>query len=411
MRLSSLSLLAFLAILIVKLPVSVAQDAPKKKIETKELVTQTDLKKLRSLYPNFRKAVGKSNPSQSETNVIKDYIRIQILQMSLEEKREDLPAIRKTVKQHFAMRLSQAARDLILSETVKNSKMLLKYPLPVRLNAVMLIAELNQTSANIAKSLPAIPYEGKTETLLAVIRDAEQHQAVKIVAVNGLYRLCKDSSIKVSLRKKIGVAVVQELKKPESDPWYKRVCMEALSVVDDLYDARRKPYIIQALCEILIDNQQHWQVRAVAAYSLGRVKMDGQINLPLINHEIARYTHELGMQFNRKPKEYYWKICVFRVYSAYRKVNERDVALLDRVKGAPLSKHSANVRATYDHILPIVNDVYSRPNPLPKSKVSPIPDDKLKALKDFIEKNVPASFAVAPGSTPLRKTAAPEKKE
>jgi len=403
-------LIAWVAMFVVNNSELTAQDKPKAESECKDLINPDDLIILRTSAQKFRKAMNKGNLSQADINVIKEFARIQVLQMSLEEKRKSLPDIRKTVKQNF-LRPSQAATELLLAEITRQCKKLLNCPLPVRLNAVLLIGELNQTQANLAKRLPAVPYEGKTEVLLSVIKDPKQHQAVKIAAVNGLYRVCKDSSLKVSMRKKIGVAVVAELNNPKADPWYKRVCIATLGVVDDLYDARRKPYIIQTLCEILIDNQQPWLVRATAANALGRAKMDGQINLPLVNHEIARFTYDLAVQFNRKPRQYYWKSCVFLTYTAYRKRDLQDKALLDRIKSSLLGKYRTNVEETYKQILPIINAIYSSPKPLPKTKIPPVSKAKLQALKDFIEKNPPASLSVAPGAPPLRKPVAVDKDE
>ncbi len=410
LRFSFRSLLVWLAFFLVGVPASVAQNKSDAKTECKDLIDPDDLVILRSSAPKFRKAMSKGSLSQADINVIKEFARVQVLQMSLEEKRKSLPDIRRSIKQSF-LRPSQAASELLLSELTKQCEKLLNCPLPVRLNAVLLIGELNQTQANLAKNLPAVPYEGKTEVLLSVIKDPKQHQAVKIAAVNGIYRVCKDSGLKVSLRKKVGQVVVAELKNPEADAWYKRVCIATLGVVDDLYDARRKPYIIQTLCEILIDNQQPWLVRATAANALGRAKMDGQTNLPLINHEIARFTYDLGVQFNRKPRQYYWKICVFQTYTAYRKRDQQDEALLDRVKSGPLSKHRSDVEKTYKQILPIINAIYSSPKPLPKTKIPPVPKAQLQALKDFIEKNRPSSYSVAPGSPPLRKPEADKEKK
>ena len=388
---------------------SVAQEKPAAVAECKNLIKPSDLKQLKADAQKFRKAMGKSSLSQSDINTIKNFARIQVLQMSLEEKRRSLPDIRKTIKQDF-LRASSASTELLLAELLKQSQKLLNCPLPVRLNAVLLIGELNRTPANLTKKIPAVPYEEKTEVLLSIIKDPKQHPAVKIAAVNGLYRVCKDSSLKVTLRKKVGATVVAELKNPKADTWYKRVCIATLGVVDDLYDARRKPYIIQTLSAILTDNQEAWLVRAAAANALGRAKMDGQINLPLINYEIARFMYDLARQFNRNPRHYYWKTCVFQVYTAYRKLDARDIALLDRVKSPPLSKHRSNVEETYDQILPIINAIYSTPKPLPKVKIPAVPKDRLEALKDFIEKNRPANLSLAPGLPPLHQAAADKKK-
>lgn len=391
----SFSLFILLAVNVSVSSVASAQDGAETKVNTEELVTEEEVKAQKRALPNFFKTLAKTSLNQADILVIKSFLRIQVLQMSLDSKKLELSAIRKKIKQNF-IRARQPATDLLLPEITKQCEKLLKHPLPVRLNAVMLITELNQTRFNAGKKQAAVPYEGKAGSLIAIVSDPSQHQAVKVVAVNGLHRLCKDANLKIDLRKKIATALIKELKNSETEPWYQRVCIETLGVVNDLYDTQRKPYIVQMLCEILIDNQRPWLVRAGAACSLGRTKMDGQINLPLINYEVARFTYDLGLQHNQKPRSYHWKMCFFQAYSAYRKKDARDTAWLDRVKNASLSKHKTIVEAAYQRILPVVNEVIGRMKPQTISKKT------LEDLKKFIDENPPANLSVAPGSKPLR---------
>ncbi|MBL4883860.1 MAG: hypothetical protein JKY95_04885 [Planctomycetaceae bacterium] len=408
----SISLLAFLVVNAPNLSVVLAQDEAAKKeavaeVNTEELVTTEEVGSQRKLAPNYYKAISKTSLSQSEVQAIKNYTRIQVLQMSLESKKRELPNIRKKIKRDFS-RAKQPGTDLLLSEITAHCQKLLNHPMPVRLNAVMLISELNQSQGNIGKKEAAIPYEGKADTLLAIVKNPVQSQAVKVIAVRGLDRLCKDASLKVDLRKKIASSLIVEIKKANIQPWYKLVCVETLGSVDDLYDTQRKPYIIQALCEVLIDNKQPWLVRAEAAHSLGRTKMDANTNVALINHEVARFAYDLSLQFNRNTKLYYWKKSFFQVYTTYRKLTQQDTAFLDRVSKAPLSKHKTNVEAAYKVILPVVNEVVGQPSP----QTTKISKTALEKLKDFIDNNPPASLSVAPGSKPLRQAAAvPVKKE
>lgn len=409
----SISLLAFLVVNAPDLSVVLAQDEAAKEIavaqvSTEELVTSDEVDSLRKLAPNYYKAISKTSLSQSEVQTIKDFARIQVLQMSLESKKRELPDIRKKIKRDFT-RAKQPGTDLLLSEITAQCQKLLKHSMPVRLNAVMLLSELNQSQGNIGKKESAVPYEGKADTLLAILKDPGQSQAVKVIAVRGLDRLCKDASLKVDLRKKIALSLIGEIKKANIEPWYKLVCVETLGAVDDLYDTQRKPYIIQALCEVLIDNKQPWLVRAEAAHSLGRTKMDSSINVALINYEVARFAYDLSLQFNRNTKLYYWKKSFFQVYTTYRKVTQRDTAFLDRVTKAPLTKHKTNVEAAYKVILPVVNEVVGQPSP----QTIKISKTALENLKDFIDKNPPANLSVAPGLKPLRQVVAavPVKKE
>ena len=355
----------------------------------KELVTDADLRSLRVNNPQYFKALGAGSLNSQDTTIIRDFMRIQVLQMSLKANERTLPSIREKLKREIDMRAKPAAKDVMLPEIVKNCMLLLQHPLPVQLNAVMLITELNEASGEVTKDIPPTPYQGMVEPLLQIINDPGYHEALKVTAVNGLERVCRDSNPKVDVRLRIADALVKQLERSDTSEWYRMSCIHTLARTDILNDAQKKPFIVQKLAEILVDPQQGWRVRVDAAHALGRVQMDSSINVSLIVHEIVRFAHEMGQQFNKTKNAPHWRYCAWRLYLTFRPEDGRDIGLLDRTGRAPLTKFKAETQAAYDLVLPIVNGI------LESMPAQNIAANRLDALKTWLDSNPPPNQSVS----------------
>lgn len=357
--------------------------------ETKELVTDADQRSLRTNMPQYIKALGATSLTQTDAALIREFMRVQVLQMTLKENERNLSKIRTSLKREIDLRAKQPAKEVMLPEIVKHCRTLLNYPLPIRLNAVMLVAELNETSAEIAKGTPAIPYAGMVDMLIEVINDKEQHEALKVPAVNGLHRLSRDSSPKVDVRLRIAQTLVQQLELTTTSSWYRMVCIQALARVDILYDSTRKPFVIQKLAEILVDSKQDWRVRADSAYALARVPMDANVNLPLILYEIARFAHDMSEQYNKTKNASHWRYCMIRLYLVFKPEDATDTALLDRTTRAPLTKFRTETQGVFQIVLPIINDVIEF---MPQKAIATASIDKLKT---WIDDHPPTNLTVS----------------
>lgn len=357
--------------------------------ETRELVTEADVRALRTTNPQYFNALGANSLSQADSNLIRNTVKVQVLQMTMASNQLLLPDIREKLKRENDLRAKQPARDVLMPTVVENCKLLLSYPLPIKLNALMLITELNETPADTVKGIPAVPYQGMVEPLLAVLADAEQHEALKVVAVNGLLRVCRDSTPKVDVRMRIAEALVKTLENPQASDWLKMLSIQAVARTDVLLDTQRRPFIIQKLTEILVDPKQGWRVRADAAYALGRVSMNESVNVPLITHEIAKFAHEMAVRYNASKDDPHWRYCASRLYLAFRPEDARDTAFMDRSGKAPLSRFRPDVQGAYDRVLPIVNGILgSYPGEL-------LPKAGIDQLKTWIDGNVPKNMSVS----------------
>lgn len=356
---------------------------------TEELVTEADLKALRQKSPDYFRALNSSSLTQADTKLVQEFMQVQVLQMAIPSKERELPEIREKLKREIDLRAKPASRAVMLEAIVENARKLLDHPLPIKLNAVMLITELNENPGQIAKSIPPAPYMGMVDTLLEVINDPEQHESLKVVAANGLHRLCRDNSPKVDLRLRIAEALIKQLDDLNNSEWFRMVCIQALSRTDVLNDATRKPFVLQKLGEILVDPKQGWRARAEAAAAIGRVPMDSSSNVELLLHEIARFAHDLGQAYNKNRSMPQWRYCAIRLYLAFKPEDPADTSLLDRATRPPLARFRSDVQDVYGLVLPVVNGIIGSLPP------APIPNQDLKALKDWIDANAPSNLSVS----------------
>jgi len=356
---------------------------------TEELVSEADIKALRQKAPDYFKALNSSSLSQADIKLLHEFMRVRVLQMSIASKERELSGIREKLKGEIKLRAKPPARAVMLEAIVENARLLLDHPRPVKLNAVMLITELNEDPGQITKSIPPKPYLGMVDTLLEVINDPDQHESLKVVATNGLHRLCRDNSPKVDMRLRIAETLIKQLNDSNNSEWFRMVAIQALSRTDVLNDATRKPFVVQKLAEILVDPKQGWRARAEAAAALGRVQMDASINVELLLHEIARFAYEMGQQYNRAVSQPQWRYCAIRLYLAFKPEDPADTSLLDRVGRAPLSRFRGDVQDVYGLVLPVVNGIMGS---LPPQR---IPEDDLKALKEWIDANAPDNLSVS----------------
>lgn len=364
-----------------------------------ELIKEADLDFLKRKKFEYTKALGTTNITQADIALLTEYNRIQILQMSLKSQLRQLSKIREQLKRDLNLLAKPPARSVLLPLIIKHCEQLNEQPLPVRLNACLLITELNEEPPNIPKQIPATPFTGIADPLIAIISEKNQSEALKIIATNGLMRLCQDGSPKVDIRSRIADALIAQLKQPNLNEWYKRSLVEAVSQTSVLFDKTRTPYIVQTLAEILINPMEPWTVRAEAASGLGRTEMNREINLTLINYEIVRFAHEMGQQYNAKPNAPHWRLCAFRLYTAYQPEFSNSTALLTRVKSAPFTAYRAEIQGAYDVVLPLANGILKLPPP-PGAK--PVPPKVLSDLKAWLDANTPENDIIGPNTKPLK---------
>ena len=286
----------------------------------------------------------------------------------------------------------QAYVDTLVRETPK----LFKYHMVARLNAAVLLAELNETPAEGNK--PAVPLLAVTEPLLDFLGQQNQLGVVRVPAVRGLARVIRDGQPPEKIRDDIITAFVNELQNgdPQNDALATTIA-EELGRLGIVNGSDRTPIVVNALTKTLADKKRGYRSRSEAAAALGRLSLDNTINVRLIAFEIAALAQEMATAFEKEaveaqknelnPNYVAWKKPFFNLYTAFKgdkRVNiERGHGLSnkDGLNGA--TKQTVN--AAYGQVLPLILSI------LVEKPIEPKDQD---AILQWLEANKPPSRKV-----------------
>lgn len=335
---------------------------------------------------------------------IRTGIRYRLGLLTLKENRNDLARLREDLTVRDLERtgkLFDKAKDIeelrkfVMKEITEQATQLLDNNFYVRLQAVILLGELDLLPDDEGKRLSLQAYTPAAIPLLQVVTDPEQPVEVKIPAVVGLYRILLLGKPDVQLRARIAEAFVSELKKSDTHWAYQARLAHALTGIDRIYDLQQKPFVIQALAMVISDPQRDWRARAEAARSLGRVPMDGSINVKLLAHEIAKLGNDMAKAYEQNPKEHYWKMAFWNLYMAFQAYDEFDKDAERKRKGGLLNNpvtRQAAVREAYEKVVPLVRAVLLD---------QPIPPETQQDIAKWLEQNKPTDYKLTPTSEPI----------
>lgn len=368
----------------------------------KELITEEEETNFKRILSKYRGALRSGNTGTQETNFIKEGAKINVLRLSLKKNREEIRKMVDEVIRDIELHGKGASKELMLAEVHKQAIKLLDNSLPVRINAAILLRSLNTEKEKIDGTAQKVarPYQPVATTFIDILKDKSQHQAVKIQAVKGLERICEDGSPgpKVDIRYKMAQAIIDELKNPQLHPWYQRTCARALPKTDIVYNTNKQPFAVQILAEILVDTKRNWHVRSQAAKSLGRLKLDGQLNVELLAFEITYFCLQMSVAYNQNLNNPIWRHSFFDVYLAFQPEDEIEkgngAGLLSQTQR--LAQFKAFTKSAYDENLKLVNSVFSAQNN------RPIPRATQQEVNSWVKQNQPANFSVMQGMPSLR---------
>ncbi len=297
-------------------------------------------------------------------------------------------------------RAARAFREFYMKEITDRASELLDGNFHVRLNAIILLSELTVQEGDPKKNQLDEAYVGAYEPLVRVLDDKDQPEAVKVQAVKGLARICAFGKPNSDVKYRIGQTLTNELKRKGTHFWYQMRLAEAIGTVDIALDRDRKPYLAQTLMESLVDPERHCVVRSEAARSLGRIPLEGDVNVPLIAFEVAQLALQMAEKYNADPNGIYWRDCFLKAYLAFK---PRDAAGRDRLDGlitkaekGSIGKHKAIVEGAYKVVVPLAAFVLNGTN-----AGKAIPGPATESLDGWLKKNIPSDLRVAPNLQPL----------
>jgi hypothetical protein len=290
-------------------------------------------------------------------------------------------------------------REFFLKEIAARAAELLDGNFQVRLAGVLILSDLNIVEEDSRKNIAAEAFIDPLADFLKILADKDQPDAVKIHAAKGVKRIAEFG--RPSTLQKIAMAdtLIAELEQADRHPWYQQRVAETLGAIDQQTDQFGKPFIAQALAKVVADDTRHCRVRAESAKALGRTPLDPQVNVANLAFGVAAFTRQMAEQYNKSPQDVQWKDCFWKAYLAFRPLNaaerSKGAGLLTKVDKAPYGAHKAKVTEAYQQMLPLVKHA------LANTAAAPMPAAALDPMTDWLKKNQPADYRVAPNTPPL----------
>ncbi|MEX1229423.1 MAG: hypothetical protein WEB58_04230 [Planctomycetaceae bacterium] len=367
----------------------------------KELVTEEEEKELQSSLRKYQKALRDGELNAVSRDLIERGVKYRLHRMTRKAHRQMLPIMRhELLAQDMAFASKGAGapiagREFFLEQVTKVSEELLDNNFHVRLNVVMILGNLILVEEDSRNGVKEKAYTPAIEILLKVFDDKTQLEAIKVSAVQGMERICMVGDPSRDQRLRVAEILVEELADPMANAWYQMRLAQALGNVGIIHDRQPRPFVVQSLATVLVDQKRDWQVRAQAAKALGRAPLDGSINVGLISYAIvdlaqqgaAAYNQSMANEAAAEASVPYWKDFFVTLYLAFQPI---DAAERQAGRGLILR----NRTGAYEQLLPVVRHVIHQDK-------QPIEKELLDALADWIAKNPPNSFSVAPGEPPI----------
>ncbi len=315
--------------------------------------------------------------------------------------KERLPDLRKSLLNSIrTYAKTPVAREYFLKSLTDRLAEILDNHFLVRLNAVLLLGQLQSDNGNPQKGIEPTPYVGAYPVLLKVVKDEKQHVVIKIHAVHGLTRICRGGLVDPNdkRRSEIAMALVPELAKKTTHWWYQMVLAESLGAAGVTYDPNNKqsPVILQALAEAMADKNRHWQVRTEAARAIGYLPLDGNLNFAPVAYEMVDLGYQMSLAYNAKPTREAWNNYFLNLYlgfkspSATAKVagGKRKPGLLEALP------NSKEVKESYEQVVLMASHVMN-------SAGKQFSADQLKAITGWQQSHLPTNDRIAPGLPPI----------
>ncbi|WP_437229728.1 hypothetical protein SH661x_001593 [Planctomicrobium sp. SH661] len=371
-------------------------------------------------YFKDKNALKSVNPGGDQVRQIKRIVQMFLSQLT-QENNANLP---KTVLDRFladlhAQSVSPTARQIAMEETVALAPDILTNPDDlVRYNMISILSQLSVRQAQNSGGVetPSVPFNPAHRVLLNVVQDPQQFLGGRILAARGIMRICRDGENSPSSNEKSDIAtvLVKTLEANPSSPsdgvwWFRLRLIEALGSVDRIDNTATQPIVIEALMDVITDQNEVWLNRSIAAQCITQLPYNSSTNVPLITSEIATLLVELSNEYNRAPTVPELKEAFKRIYLAFRPLQQRQAkekkwGLLYEIERTGLSTHAPYVKGAWGVVVPIVRPFME--SGVGVEAIAAVPAAQLQALTTWIQQNPPASRRLTPDGKeyPLRTT-------
>lgn len=398
----------------------------------KELTTDAQDQAMRTevdRQDKYKTAVFSSADVSAKGKAIVDkWAKWRMYQMTLKSNRKRLHEIRDEIMRDLNYagqspsvnrKQVEEFRNYLCDQVTQRATELLDNNFHVRLNAVIILAQLNLTEEDGRKGIPEQAYVKAAIPLLNVLSAPtgggidQQLEAVKVQAAIGLGRINLlgpggDLNINVqnqNLRNLIAKTIITELQNPKANAWYQMRLCESLASIDLINDVTTgRAIIVQQLGEVLADREREFRVRARAARSLGRCVLPPGLNAEKLVFQILLLEYEMSLEYQKKPNEFYWMDCFLDVYYAFHPMTDTEGQLYGNKRPPGLNqKNLGNVaREAYQQLLPIASHVVNQKGFFPPKegeawvKNQPIAPQLVSDLGKWLQDHQPSSHKLMP---------------
>ena len=393
---------------------------PKELSIEKPLTNEDEVVEARKKKPELQAALdsGKVNPDTQK--LIDMVIRVNVQELSMTERRDELTTLRKSITRYFDQFIDATKhaemKKFACDSIVKHATTLLDGNFHVRLQAVLLIGELNMSpEVPGLRPKPAVAFIDGLPVLLDVIQPPQgglqQPEPVRILAAMGAHRLLELGRHTLKINSKIPVdsakRMLAQLEGNGTD-WYHLRLIEALvqTALATVPNAQnqQEPAIVEALARILSNPQRSYRIRARAAKLLGRTPMPPGVQAAPIAYSIVKLTQQIATDLNQR--RIFSDHALFElndVYLAFKA--EKGESTTDGRKQAGLvsTLNQQPIQSAYKDILPIIKSIFRQFQGAPAGKPvqATIEPALIQKLNDWVK---PGDMTLVPGGVSIEKT-------
>jgi hypothetical protein len=346
------------------------REAPQELQIEKELVTEVEITDWRKTSRNnFSNDINAGKLNSTTQPRISEGVRMLVHELSLKARRDTISEVRKKVIRDTDLAKGQQMREFVMSEIVKRAAELLDGNLHVRMQAVLLIGELNVDPGQFPRK-PPIAYAQGAATLIDVVDPPQgaiaQPASVRVLAAGSIARLLREGRQSLPPNQKLTLDIAPRLLrqlKLRNHQWYTNRLMDALvetglTTVADEGNVPR-PLIVEALARLMAEPQQPYAVRTHAMYCLGRAPMPGGINAAPIGWAASQLAAQIATDINQgKISGVRGFFLLQTVYYGYKPKDANEMTTDGRGKaGLTNSLAGGPVQAAYRDFLALFNGI------------------------------------------------------
>ncbi len=312
-----------------------------------------------------------------------------------EEKRVDPPVtieklrddILKDLHDTNAFNGGTEIRDAFLDILCEEAPKLLDNNFYVRFSIALILSTINSRDEDKTKPIPVVevPCFRAIKPLLDLVNDPKQHPLYKVHPVQALARICRHKSCTTDDRFAIIESLLNQMVAAKKLPdWYGMRLAESLGQLGDPNDRTRQPVVVEALVNVVKDQAGYsYRVRVQAAYSLGRIPLEGYRKTDEIAVEFLRLASQMAEDYEKDAQNPRWKLYFWKLYLGFSPADAAEKAdkrgLLAQVESKPvLAGTKTVVTEAYQLFLPFAQNV------LGSKGATPVPD-QLRKVKTWMD--------------------------